>query len=162
MRPPRRARPEASYSALGSDVAELLRVGERTQLLQALVLDLPDPLARDVERPPHLVQRPRMLAVQPVSQLQHPTLTGREAGENAAERRLPQLLFGDLVRKRLVLVRQEVSELGLLVVADRLLERDRRLRAAADRLDLIGVELELVADLPRVGLATELRAELPL
>jgi hypothetical protein len=48
------------------DVANALSVGERAQLLQALVLDLPDPLARDVERATDLVERARLLAVEPV------------------------------------------------------------------------------------------------
>src|SRR5436189_1061644 len=57
-----------------SDVAQLLRVGERAQLLQALVLDLPDSLARDVERAADLVERSGVLAVQPVAKLEHPAL----------------------------------------------------------------------------------------
>src|SRR6476660_3464424 len=130
------------------DLAKRLGVRKRAELLQALVLDLPDPLARDVEGPPNLVQRPRMLTVEPIAELEHTTLARREAAEYSPERRLAELLVGDLVRQSLVLVRQEMPELGLLVVADRLLERDRRLRAPADRLDLVGIELELVGDLP--------------
>src|SRR4051812_8392346 len=43
-----------SFAAALRDVAELLRFGERLQLLQRLVLDLADALARDVEGAPHL------------------------------------------------------------------------------------------------------------
>src|SRR5205809_717698 len=50
-------------------VAQLDRVREGPQLLQALVLDLPDALAGDVERPPDLVERSRMLAVEAVAGL---------------------------------------------------------------------------------------------
>src|SRR6266542_4429360 len=53
------------------DVFELLAVRQSAQLLETLVLDLPDPLARDVERSPHLVERARMLPVEPVPQLEH-------------------------------------------------------------------------------------------
>src|SRR4051812_13278141 len=52
------------------DIAELLGLRERLQLLERLVLDLADALARDVERPPDLVERARMLAAQPVAQLE--------------------------------------------------------------------------------------------
>src|ERR671934_2889067 len=64
------------------DFAELGRFGQRAQLLQALILDLPDALAGDVERSPHLVERPRMLAVQPVAQLEHAPLAVRERPED--------------------------------------------------------------------------------
>src|SRR5919197_5162874 len=60
-----------SPQPLGRDVLENLRLRECAELLQALVLDLTNPLARDIERPPHLVQRPRVLAVEAVAELQH-------------------------------------------------------------------------------------------
>src|SRR5205823_9503426 len=94
-------------------VAERYRVGERARLLQALVLDLPDPLAGDVERPPHLVERPRMLAVQPVAKLEDAALSAAQRVQHALERRLAQLDLGHLLGQRLVLVGQEVPELGL-------------------------------------------------
>src|SRR5512133_775808 len=152
----------ALTAALGLDVLQRLSLCQRAQLLQALVLDLPDPLARDVERPSDLVQRARMLAIQPVAELENSSLAGREAAQHAPQRRFAQLHLGNFVRQSLVLVREEVTELGFLVVADRLLERHRRLRAPPDRLDLGGVELELVADLPGIGFAPELGAQLPL
>src|SRR5436189_1770106 len=54
---------ERVSAKLRRDVLERLRFCERAELLQALVLDLADPLARNVERPPHLVERARVLAV---------------------------------------------------------------------------------------------------
>src|SRR3954469_24062777 len=42
------------------DFAELLRLGEALKLLEALVLDLPDPLAGDIEGAADLVQGPRV------------------------------------------------------------------------------------------------------
>src|SRR5205814_6233120 len=118
---------ERVSAKLRRDVLERLRLRKRAELLQALVLDLTNPLARDVERPPHLVERPRMLAVEPVAQFEDAALARGEAAEHALQRRFPQLHLGDLVRKRLVLVGEEVAELGLLVVSDGLLERNRRL-----------------------------------
>src|SRR5689334_17590429 len=46
------------------DVAQLLGLSQRLQLLQRLVLDLADPLARHVERAADLVQRARVLAAE--------------------------------------------------------------------------------------------------
>ena len=79
----RRSRPGTS-----GDVAQLRGEGERAELLQALVLDLPDPLARHVERAADLVQRPRLLAVEAVAQLEHAPLAVRErvAGSCGAPR----------------------------------------------------------------------------
>src|SRR5262249_34385857 len=125
-------------SSASGDVAKLDRVRERPELFQALVLDLPDALAGDVERPPHFVERPRMLAVEAVAQLEDLALAARERPEDLPQRLLAERDLGLLVGKRQVLVRDEVSELGLVLVADRLLERDGRLRAAADVLDLVG------------------------
>ena len=60
------------------------------------------------------------------------------------------------------LVGDELAELGLLLVADRLLERDRRLRGALDRVDLVGLDARDVGDLLGGRLAAELRDELAL
>src|SRR5829696_2042342 len=108
-----------------SDVAQLLRLGEALQLLQRLVLDLADPLARDVERPPDLVERARVLPAQAVAQLEHAPLAVGEVLQRLAQRLLGEDLRGALVRRRGPLVGDELAELGLLLVADRLLERDR-------------------------------------
>src|SRR6266487_5137156 len=93
------AAPTVFTAALGRDVLQRLGLCERTQLLQALVLDLPNPLSRDVEGPPHLVQRPRMLTVEPVAELEHAAFARREAAEHSPERRFAELLVGDLVRQ---------------------------------------------------------------
>src|SRR5438876_8963344 len=107
---------ESSYE-LG-DVAQLDRVGEGSELLQALVLDLPDSLAGDVERPPHLVERAGMLAVEPVAQLEHAPLAMRERPEDLPERLLAHRDLRSLVGQRHLLVLQEVPELGLFLIAD--------------------------------------------
>src|ERR671936_340578 len=129
--------------------ATLAGLGERAELLQALVLDLPDALAGDVERPADLVERARVLAVEPVAELEHLALTARERAEVLPQRLLAERDLGLLVRQRQVLVGDEVAELGLVLVADGLLERDRRLRAAADLLDLVDAQLEIAPDLGR-------------
>src|SRR5438874_13373435 len=95
--------------------SKLLRVRERPQLLQALVLDLPDPLAGHVERPPHLVERPRVLAVEAVAQLEDGTLARREAPEDPAQRLLSQRNLRGLVRERHALRGEDVAEHLLLL-----------------------------------------------
>src|SRR5829696_8595687 len=112
------------------DIAELLGLRERLQLLQRLVLDLADALARHVERAPDLVQRARVLPAQAVAQLEHPPLAVGEVLQRLAQRLLGEDLGGALVGRLGPLVGDELTELGLLLVADRLLERDRRLGRA--------------------------------
>src|SRR5207237_9725924 len=58
------------FAAASGYVAELLGLGEGLELLQRLVLDLPDALARDVEVSPDLVQPAGALSAQPVAELQ--------------------------------------------------------------------------------------------
>src|SRR5215218_1749514 len=143
-------------------VAKLLRLGEALELLERLVLDLADALARDVERPPDLVERARVLAAEPVPQLEHAALAVGEVLQRLAEGLLGEDLRGPLVRRLGPLVGDELPELGLLLVADRLLERDRRLRGALDRVDLLRIDPRDVGDLLGRRLATQLRDELAL
>src|SRR5688500_19559712 len=78
------------------DVAELLGLRERLELLERLVLDLADPLARHVERAPDLVQRARVLAAEPVAQLEHAPLAVGEVLQRLAQRLLGEDLRGPL------------------------------------------------------------------
>src|SRR5579884_1632468 len=144
------------------DVFERVRVREGAQLLQRLVLDLPDPLPRDVERPAHFVERARMLSVQPVPELEHAAFAVRKRAEDLLQRFLAHRDLGGLVGQRHVLVGEEVPELRLLLVPDRLLERHGRLRAPHDLLDLLERQIEVHRDLDRQRLAAELRTQLPL
>src|SRR3954449_5474291 len=143
-------------------VAQLLRLGERLKLLERLVLDLADALARHVERAAHLVEGPRVLAAQPVAELEHAALAVGEVLQRLAQRLLREDLRGALVRRLGPLVGDELAELGLLLVTDRLLERDGRLRRALDRLHLVGLDARVVRDLLGGGLAAQLGDELAL
>src|SRR4051794_12786903 len=154
--------PGSDPPAGSGDVAQLLRLRECAELLQRLVLDLPDPLAGDAEDAADLIERSRLLAVQAVAQLQHAPFPLAEHAERAHKRLVAECLVRDLVRQRRRLVVEEVPELRLLLVADRLLERHRGLRGAADLLDLLDAQVELERDLIRRRLAAALGAELPL
>src|SRR5438132_11658205 len=79
------------------DVAQLLRRGEALQLLQRLVLDLADALARYVECAAHLIERTWVLAAEPVPQLEHAPFAVGEVLERLAERLLGEDLRGPLV-----------------------------------------------------------------
>src|SRR5205814_9943189 len=135
-----------SARSLG-DVSQRDGVRERAQLLQALVLDLADALTRDVERAAHLVERARVLAVEPGTQLRHTPLAQAQRAEHAHQGRLAQLDLRGLLRQRLALVGEEVPELRLLLVSDGLLQGDGRLRAPADLLDLVRRQLDVTSDL---------------
>src|SRR5581483_57682 len=144
------------------DLAQLLRFRERLQLLQRLVLDLANALARDVEGPPDLVEGARVLAPEPVAELEDAPLAVGEVLERLAEGLLGQKVRGAVERGLGLLVGDELAELRLLLVANRLLERDRRLRGALDLVDLLRVDAGDLGDLLRGGLAPELGDELAL
>src|SRR5215213_5430641 len=156
----------SSWQALNGaelgDVAELLGLRERLQLLERLVLDLADALARHVERATDLVQRARVLAAEAVAQLEHAALAVGEVLQRLAQRLLGEDLRGALVRRLGPLVGDELTELGLLLVTDGLLERDGSLRRALDRVDLLGIDPRDVGDLLRGGLAPQLGDQLAL
>jgi hypothetical protein len=67
---------------------------------------------------PDLVERPRVLAAEPVAQLEHAPLAVGEVLQRLAQRLLGEDLRGTLVRRLGPLVGDELAELGLLLVAD--------------------------------------------
>src|SRR3979409_1283170 len=91
------------------------------ELLERLALDLADPLARNVERAPDLLEGARVLAADAVAQLEHAPLAVAEVLERVAQGLLGEDLHGALVRGLGALVGDELAELGFLLVAHRLL-----------------------------------------
>src|SRR5437763_5159931 len=134
-------------------VAETLRLGQRLELLQRVVLDLANPLARDVERPADLLQRARAFAREPEAQLDHLALAGGQRRQRAAHVLPAQVLRGLLEGRLGRLVLDEVPQLGLLLLADRLLQRHRLLGDPQDVAALAGRALQLPGDLLGRGLA---------
>src|SRR5262249_1692362 len=80
-----------------ADLAEDLCVCERAELLERLVLDLADALARHVEGAADLVERPRMLPVEAVAKDQDLPLAHRELVEQLLERLAAKGRLGGLV-----------------------------------------------------------------
>src|SRR3954464_12489119 len=151
-----------AWTQVLAGVAKALRLGQRLELLQRVVLDLPDPLARDVERAADLLERPRPAAGETEAHLDDLALALRQGGQRAMDVLLAQVLRGDLERGLRRLVLDEVAELGLVLLADRLLERDRLLGHAQDVAHLARRALELLGDLVWRGLAAERLHELAL
>src|SRR5581483_2028334 len=139
-----------------------LGLGQLLQLLERVVLDLPDALARDAEGATHLLERQRLVPAQSVPQLDHLALPLRQRVEGPLDvltleafcRRVEGLLGA--------VVADEVAELRLLPVPDGLLERDRHLRNAQDVADLADRGLQLLGDLGRLRLTTHPLHELAL
>src|SRR6185437_10984531 len=103
-------------------VADALRVGQRLELVERVLLDLADPLARHVERLADLPERVWAGAREPEAHLDHLALPRRQRPHHPAYVLAPQVLRGDLERRLGGLVLDEVAQLGLLFLADRLLE----------------------------------------
>src|ERR1019366_7222980 len=138
-------------------VAQFLGLREVLELLERLVLDLADPLARDIERTADLIERARVLAAEAVAQLEHAPLAVAEVFERVSQGFLGEDLHGALVWRLGLFVGDELAELGLLLVTDGLLELDRRSRGALDRLDLLRLDARHLRDLLGRRLAAERR-----
>ena len=103
-----------------------------------------------------------MLAAEAVAKLEDAPLAVGEVLERFAQRLLGEDLGRPLVGGLSPLVGDELAELRLLLVADRLLERDRRLGGALDRVDLLRIDPRDLGDLLGGGLAAQLGDELAL
>jgi predicted ATPase/class 3 adenylate cyclase len=154
-------RPRRERTGLAA-VAKTLRFGQGLEALERAVFDLADALARDAERTPDLLERERLAAEQAVAELDHLPVPVRQRIERPLH-----VLPSERERRRVerglgAVVLDEVAELALLLLADRLLQRDRKLRHAEDLANLLGRHLELVRDLLRKRLPPESLDELPL
>src|SRR5262245_29549780 len=96
-------------------VLEPLRLRQRLELLQRVVLDLADALTGDPERAADLLECARLLALEAEPQLDHLPLPVGKRVERALDVLPPQRERGLLVRRLGRLVLDEVAELGLLL-----------------------------------------------
>lgn len=128
-----------------------MRHAQPLQLHQRLTLELADPLTRHVEGAANFINRAGLLAVQAVAQLQRAALTLGEVRRRTPQRVPRQGFHSTLVSRIGALVGDEMAELGLLLVADGLLERHRWLRCAPDRVNLSGAMATATAISSGVG-----------
>src|SRR3954454_12142899 len=148
-------------------VLELPAPARMPQLAERLRLDLADALAGDVELLADLLERARASVLEAEPQLEHPSLATRQRIENGLDLLLQQLVGRRLGRRERPAILDEVAEVGVLLLADRRLERDRLLRDLDDLADLLGGDHDLLALGHRLGdlldrrLAAELLEELP-
>src|SRR5512146_558715 len=99
-------------------VLELAAAGRMAQLAQRLGLDLPDPLAGDVELLADLLEGPGATILQAEPELQHAPFAAGEGVEDRLHLRLQQLVGRGLRRSQGAAVLDEVTEVRVLLLAD--------------------------------------------
>src|SRR5581483_10858516 len=129
------------------------------QLAQGLGFDLPDPLARDVELSPYLLQRAVPAIHQPEAQPEHVALARQEAFQHAIDLLAQQLPRGDVGGPERGLVGNKIGQRAFILFADRGLERDGLERDLEDLAHLFGREPELASELLTGGIAPHLLEE---
>src|SRR4051794_20450376 len=149
------------HAELSRNVREVLHFRERAQLPQGALLDLPDALPRHAEDLADFFQRRRRPSVEAVAELEHAALAQSQGRERLNQRAYAGIVVGDVLRQRST-VGEEVPELRFVLIADRLLERDGRLRAAHDLLHLVERQVEVERDLEGQRLPAELGLQLAL
>src|SRR4029079_8876581 len=85
-------------------------------------LDLTDPLSGHVEVAAHLLEGPAAAVLEAEAQLEDPSLARRETVEDALDLLLEQLVAGGIGRRHAGEVRDEVTQVAVLFLADRRLE----------------------------------------
>ena len=117
------------------------------QPVERLRLDLPDPLAREAELAADLLEARGLLGVaEPEPELEHPALPLVQLGQRLSEPLPLERAVGELDRILAGRVGEEVAEL-LVAVADRLVERDRRLDGVERLLGVTQLQLRRLGKL---------------
>src|SRR5919206_5393901 len=153
----RGARPSYGAATLRGDrdeVAQCAEPGER------LALELADALPRQVELVPDRLERPR-LALEAEPELEDAPLPLGERVERAPHALPAERLLGLVERVSGLAVGEEVAELALVVGADGLVQRDRRLRGAERLVDVLDRQAGRLRELGLRRLAPELDLEPP-
>src|SRR5215210_7810271 len=88
----------ARCSLFGCELAELAAPRRMPQLSKRVGLDLADPLARQAELVPNLLERPRSAVVEPEPKPDHALLPALEGTENLCDLLLEHLVLDHLVR----------------------------------------------------------------
>src|SRR6476620_1793911 len=100
-----------------------LELTQRRESSQRLALQLPHPLAGELELIADRLQRPR-LALETEAQLEDAPLALGQSVESAPDALASQRLLGLVERICSLAVGEKVTELALVVRADRLVQRD--------------------------------------
>src|SRR3990170_4840799 len=135
----------AAAAGLLQVAAQLARTTRAAQLAQRLRLDLADPLAGDVELLADLLERPGTPVLQPEAELEHAPLAPGEGVEHRLHLFLEQLVRRRFGRGEGTTILDEVTEVGILLLADRRLEGHGLLRDLDDLADLLRGDLDLLA-----------------
>jgi len=118
------------------------------QLCHRLALDLADPLAGQLERPPDLVQRLGLATVEAVPHPHDRCLARLEGVEDAVQLRTHQTgLHRRLRSHRAALVGDEVTQRRVIVGADGLVEADQVSRQVDQFANPLLGDVELVSEL---------------
>src|SRR5436190_14410670 len=133
-------------------------IAKRAEPCERLTFELPDALTRQVELVPDRLERPR-LALEPEAQLEDPPLAFRQRVERLAHTLAAQRLLGLLEWIRGFAVGEQVAEITLVVGADGLVQRDRRLRGAERLVDVLHRQTGRLRELFLRRLAAELDLE---
>src|SRR5438477_6959704 len=121
------------------------------QLAEGLRLDLANSLACHVELATDLLQRARPAVLEPEPELEHASLATRQRVQHRLDLFLEELVRGRFGRSERAAILDEIAEVGVLLLADRRLERDRLLRHLDDLADLLRGDLDLLALRHRLG-----------
>ena len=146
--PPRRAGAGRGGVPRGRAEAGLRGLAQRRELAhpaepaERARLDLAHALGRDAELAADLAQRRRLAAGDPVAQLDDLALALGQLAERGAQR-LGAQRDVDLVLGRRRVGRQQVAERGVLLLAERPVERRDRARGVAQRVQLLDREVGL-------------------
>ena len=132
------------------------------EFAQSLGFDLPDPFSGHVELLPHFLQRPGLAVVQTVTQAQHLGLPGRQAVQNIHQLLLEQGGSHGFGRSGRIVIRNEVSQMGIVLFADRGFQRYRLLSNLDDFPHLLFRNAHFLGDLIGAGLPAILLYQLPI
>src|ERR1043165_1129514 len=138
---------------------EALAARRMAQLAERLRLDLADALAGDLEVLAHFLERVVALLADAKAHAEDLLLTRRERREHLAGLIREVDAYHALTGRDDRLVLDEVAEMGVFLLTDRRLERDRLLRDLQDLADLVERQLHALGDLFRRRLAAELLDE---
>src|SRR5216683_2173621 len=142
-------------------IAKFLRARGVAEFVQGPDLDLTDTLAGERESLAHLLQRALMTIVEPEAQLDHTALPRRERVEHVLHLGVQHGERGGVGRRDCLTVLDEVAEMGVLLLADRGLERDRGLGKPDDFPHPLRGDPHLLAELFLARLAPKLLDQAP-